>query len=144
MRGKSIFTVVVLLMVILNAMQMNAQTTSNSEGKVDGGMMVRIAEIEIFPEYLQEYRSILKTEASASIDIEPGVLAIFPMYEQANPNHFRLVEIYASQVAYQAHLKTPHFLHYKSSTSKMVKSLKLVDMQSLDPSSMKMIFKKIQ
>jgi quinol monooxygenase YgiN len=107
-------------------------------------MMVRISEIEILPAYLDEYMTILKTEAAASVEKEPGVLAIFPMRVKEQPTQIRIVEIYADSSAYQSHLKTAHFLQYKTSTLKMVKSLKLVDMQALDPDTMAKIFKKLK
>ncbi|MBO0948423.1 carboxymuconolactone decarboxylase family protein [Fibrella forsythiae] len=106
--------------------------------------MVRIAELEIVPDYLDEYKAILKEESAKSVQLEPGVIAIFPMFEKERPTQIRLVEIYASQAAYQAHLKTPHFQHYKTGTMKMVKSLKLIDMDSLDPASMLDVFKKLK
>jgi 4-carboxymuconolactone decarboxylase len=105
-------------------------------------MMVRISEIEIMPEYLKEYNTILKEEASASVKLEAGVIAIFPMSQRESPTQIRIIEIYADKTAYQSHLKTPHFQHYKTSTLKMVKSLKLVDMEPLDREAMLEIFKK--
>lgn len=54
----------------------------------------------------------------------------------------RILEIYASEEAYQQHLKTDHFLRYKQGTLHMVKSLKLPTMQPLGPEAMKLIFKK--
>lgn len=107
-------------------------------------MMVRIAELDIVPDYLDEYKAILKEEAAASVKTEPGVIAIFPMYEKEKPTQFRLIELYASQAAYQSHLKTPHFQHYKTATLKMVKSLKLISMDSLDPETMLELFKKLK
>lgn len=106
-------------------------------------MMVRISEIEILPEYLEEYNAILKQEASASVKLEAGVIAIFPMYQKESPAQIRIIEMYADKAAYQSHLKTPHFLHYKTTTLKMVKSLKLVDMESLDKGTMLEIFRKL-
>ncbi|WP_432711832.1 carboxymuconolactone decarboxylase family protein [Pedobacter sp.] len=106
-------------------------------------MMVRIAEIEIVPQYLADYLSILKKEAANSVKIEPGVIAIFPMNQQENPTQIRIVEIYANKAAYQAHLQTPHFQYYKTNTLKMVKSLKIVEMNSLDKETMTEIFKKL-
>ncbi|WP_292010882.1 carboxymuconolactone decarboxylase family protein [Chryseobacterium sp.] len=110
---------------------------------IENDMMVRISEIEIVPEFLEEYNSILKEEASASVKLEKGVIAIFPMYQKENPGQIRIVEIYADKEAYQFHLQTPHFQHYKTSTLKMVKSLKLVDMESLDKETMSRIFEKL-
>ncbi|MES2238956.1 MAG: carboxymuconolactone decarboxylase family protein [Bacteroidota bacterium] len=107
-------------------------------------MMVRISEIEILAEYLEEYNSILKEEASVSVKIEPGVIAIFPMYQKENPTQIRIIEMYADKDAYQSHLQTPHFQHYKTTTLKMVKDLKLINMESLDKETMLEIFKKLK
>lgn len=104
--------------------------------------LVRISEIEILPEFLEEYKEILKEESAASVKLEPGVVAIFPMFEKENPTQIRILEIYASRKAYESHLKTPHFQKYKTTTLKMVKSLKLVDMQTLDALTMTKIFEK--
>lgn len=111
---------------------------------IEPDMMVRIAEIEIFPEFLEEYVAILKEEATASVNIEQGVIAIFPMCQKENPTQIRLVEIYANRAAYESHLKTPHFQQYKTSTIKMIKSLKLIDMKSLDSEITSLIFKKVK
>ena len=110
---------------------------------VNEDMMTRISEIEIVPQYLAEYNAILKEEAAASVKLEPGVIAIFPMYRQDSPTQIRIIEIYASKAAYQSHLQTPHFQHYKTTTLKMVKSLNLVDMNGLDKETMLDIFKKL-
>ncbi|WP_093026050.1 carboxymuconolactone decarboxylase family protein [Pustulibacterium marinum] len=106
-------------------------------------MMVRISEIEIVPEFLEQYKAILKEEAAASVHIEPGVVGIFPMFQKETPNQVRIVEIYADKNAYQSHLQTPHFKNYKETTLEMVKSLKLVDMDVLDTQTMLAIFSKL-
>ena len=106
-------------------------------------MMIRISEIEIEPEYLNEYLEILKEEAKASVELEPGVISIYPMSQKENPTEIRILEIYADKKAYEAHLETPHFKHYKTTTLKMVKSLKLIDMNAIDGQTMPIIFKKI-
>ncbi|NPE47844.1 antibiotic biosynthesis monooxygenase [Sphingobacterium sp. arapr2] len=107
-------------------------------------MMVRISEIEIQPEYLEEYKAILKEESAASVEVEPGVIAIFPMYQKEHPTQVRIIEIYANKAAYQSHLQTPHFQHYKTTTLDMVKSLKLVDMNGIDQETMLNIFSKLK
>ena len=117
--------------------------TSNSISAQKKDMMIRISEIEIYPEYLSQYKAILKEESSASVKLEPGVLAIFPMYQKKDSTQIRILEMYEDNDAYQSHLKTPHFLKYKTSTVKMVKSLKLIDMDAIDPESMKMLFRKM-
>ena len=126
------------LILIISSKTMDAQNKT-----IKNEMMVRISEIEISPEYLSEYNLILKEEAAASVKLEPGVIAIFPMFQKETPTQIRIIEIYADQAAYQAHLKTPHFQHYKAATLKMVKSLTLVDMESIDKETMQQIFKKL-
>lgn len=107
-------------------------------------MMVRIAEIELDSKYVEEYKAILKEESRASVELEPGVIAIYPMYQQESPTQIRLLEIYADKEAYESHLKTPHFQKYKTSTLKMVKSLKLIPMEALDAEAMPLLFRKLK
>ena len=45
--------------------------------------------------------------------------------------------------AYEAHLKTPHFQKYKTTTLKMVKALRLIDMNAIDPQTMPEVFSKM-
>ena len=107
-------------------------------------MMIRISEIEIDSSYIQEYNNILQEESRASVQLEPGVIAIYPMYQKKNPTQIRILEIYANRKAYELHLKTPHFQKYKTSTLKMVKSLKLFDMDNIDSDTMVEIFRKLK
>ena len=92
-------------------------------------MIVRIAEIEVYPQYMKEYLAFANEVDRLSIEREPGVICLYPM-------------IYASDEAYQQHLKTDHFQKYKQGTLHMVKDLKLPTMKPLDPETMKLIFKK--
>jgi quinol monooxygenase YgiN len=114
---------------------------SAAEAQVKG-LLVRLAEIEIDSGHLEEYAALLKEEAEASVRLEPGVISIFPMFQKDNPTEIRILEIYASQEAYEAHLQTPHFKKYKTTTLEMVKSLKLIDMEPLDTQTMDEVFKK--
>jgi quinol monooxygenase YgiN len=107
-------------------------------------MMVRISEIQIHADHLERYKAVLEEEAEASVRLEPGVIAIFPMVQREKDTEFRILEIYADRQAYEAHLKTPHFLKYKTTTLHMVKSLKLVDMQAIDAKTMAGMFSKVK
>ena len=106
-------------------------------------LMIRLSEIEIDSVYLKEYNSILQEESRASVQLEPGVIAIYPMFQKANPTQIRILEIYASKEAYESHIKSTHFQKYKTSTLNMVKSLKLVDMNAIDPQTMAELFRKM-
>ena len=105
-------------------------------------MLVRIAEIEVYPQYLSEYLAFANEVDRLSVEREPGVICLFPMQSAEDPTLIRILEIYASEDAYQSHLKTDHFQKYKQGTLHMVKDLKLPAMEPLDPETMKLIFKK--
>lgn len=121
-----------------------SKMSSQKKGFKAEEMMIRIAELEIDSAYLDEYIAILKAESAASVRLEPGVICIYPMFQKENPTEIRLLEIYASKEAYEAHLQTPHFQHYKTTTLKMVKSLKLIEMEAIDAETMPQIFFKLQ
>lgn len=116
---------------------------SSRSTRQDTGMLVRLSELEIEPAFLSEYLSILQEEAGASMRLEPGVISILPMQQQETPTQIRILEVYASRAAYEAHLQTPHFKYYKTGTAHMVKSLRLVDMTALDSEAMPIIFRKL-
>ena len=105
-------------------------------------MIVRLAEIEVYPEHLQEYLKFAYEVDRQSVEREPGVICLFPMLSAEDSTQIRILEIYASEEAYQSHIKTEHFQKYKQGTLHMVKSLKLPTMRPLDPETMKLIFNK--
>ena len=107
------------------------------------GIMIRLAKIEVDSVYLQEYLQILNKEAKTSVLNEDGVICILPMMIDENPTSIRLIELYANRKAYEDHLKTPHFLAYKTSTLHMVKSLELIDMKAFDQEILLSIFEKM-
>ena len=110
----------------------------------DGTMLVRIAEIEVYPEYLTEYLAAATEIQQKSLAEEPGVLCLFPTQMKSDSTQFRILEIYASQEAYQHHIQTAHFQKYKQGTLHMVKALKLQDLTPLDRETMSKIFTKIR
>ena len=95
--------------------------------------LVRLSKIIVDPAQLDAYNVFLKEEIEASMRLEPGVLTLYTTYEKDAPHHVTILEIYADSVAYESHLKTPHFQKYKQGTIEMVQELKLVDVKPLIP-----------
>jgi quinol monooxygenase YgiN len=95
--------------------------------------MVRLAKLVIDSIQLEKYKTSLKEEIEASVQLEPGVLTLYAVAEKNNPTHITILEIYADTVSYKAHLQTPHFIKYKNGTKDMVKSLELVETIPLVP-----------
>ena len=140
--GKKFATLCILpLAAVSGCMSLNApDQVDNSKGAET--MQVRIAELEILPEWLDAYLEAAGAVGAESVAKEPGVVCIFPMQKKESPTSIRIVEIYRSEEAYKAHLATPHFRKYKDGTPHMIKSLKLVPMRPLDVDGMKQIFSK--
>ncbi|WP_316848715.1 putative quinol monooxygenase [Pedobacter agri] len=87
----------------------------------------RIAKIEVYPEYLEQYKSALAEHAKAAVSLEPGVIALQAVYDKSDPLKVTVFEVYASEKAYSQHLQAKHFLKYKNGTIKMVKKLELIE-----------------
>ena len=115
---------------------------TNDQLQMTNDLIVRIAEIEVNEGHLEEYLAAAHNVGTKSVEIEPGVICIFPMQVKDSPNTIRILEIYRDDEAYQAHLQTPHFLEYKQGTLHIVKSLQLVATEPLAPEAMPLIFKK--
>ena len=135
---KKLFLMLLALVLSITAVAQEKATSVNSYET----MIVRLAEIEVYPEHLQEYLKFANEVDRQSVEREPGVVCLFPMQSAEDSTQIRILEIYASEEAYQSHIKTEHFLKYKQGTLHMVKSLKLPTMQPLDPETMRLIFNK--
>ena len=135
---KKLFLMLFALVLSITAVAQEVATPVNYKT-----MIVRLAEIEVYPEYLQEYLKFANEVDRQSVEREPGVICLFPMQSAEDSTQIRILEIYASEEAYQSHIKTEHFQKYKQGTMHMVKSLKLPTMQPLDPETMKLIFNKM-
>lgn len=133
---KSLFILTVLF--FMGGMPLNAQELSTN----NNGMIVRISEIEVYPEYLDEYLIFAKEVAEASVKNEKDVVSIYPMAVIKDNNQIRILEIYRNQEAYKKHIESAHFKKYKEGTLHMVKSLDLVDTYQIAPDNFKRIFKK--
>ena len=90
---------------------------------------IQIAEIDIDPAQLESYKAAVQEQIEAAIRLEPGVLVLYSVSNKDNPAHVTVFEIYRDREAYLAHLQEPHFLKYKATVEKMVKSLKLIPVE---------------
>lgn len=96
-----------------------------------GGVIVRIAELDIDPAHLDAYELALKEEIETSIRIEPGVLTLYAVSLKEHPEQIRLFEMYRDAASYESHLQSPHFKAYKARTQPMVKGLRLIETEPI-------------
>ena len=80
-------------------------------------MYVIVVPIQIKPEFKEQYISGLIENAQGAINNEPGCLR-FDLIQDANDsNRVWLYEVYTDESAFQAHLKSPHFLKLQAASS---------------------------
>jgi quinol monooxygenase YgiN len=118
------------LVLFINIIAMACSTNRPAENK---NHLVRLAKLVIDSSQLANYKTLLKEGVETAVRVEPGVLTLYAVSEKENPTHITILEIYADSAAYEAHLKTPHFIKYKTATKDMVKSLELVATDPLVP-----------
>lgn len=135
MVGKFFHRVATALELLFLSLPMHAQTTSTAP-------MVRLAEVEVHSDKVDAFLRVADEVAQASVRTEPGVLALYPVRVKGTTSTFRVIEVYRDQEAYEAHLKTPHFLRYKEASLPLVASLRLLDTESLVPELLPEILKK--
>lgn len=90
------------------------------------GKYVQLAEIEIDPAQLEDYKAAVREQIETAVRVEPGILVLYAVSEKDNPTHIRVFEIYRDVDAYKSHLEFAHFKKYKATSEKIVRSLKLV------------------
>ena len=124
-------TVKQLLLLGTSALVCSIVSTGHHAYAESQGRVVRIAELEIDPAQLESYKAALKEEIEISIRVEPGVLTLYAVSIRDQPARILIFETYADEVAYKAHLETPHFKNYKTTTQAMVKSLRLIETEPI-------------
>lgn len=89
--------------------------------------LIRVAQIQVDPKQLEQYRDASRRIVEESVAQEPGVLAFYALERRDVPGKFFVVEIYRDDRAYQSHLQTQSFRNYKAAVAGIVQSLELID-----------------
>lgn len=112
-----------------------AALTGCASHKEDRMPFVRIAELEIDPARLEDYKAAVREEMEASVRVEPGVIAIYAVAIKGEPHKLRFFEIYADEAAYHSHIASPHFRKYVAATGDMITSRRLIDTEPVQLSA---------
>jgi amidohydrolase 2 len=128
-----------------NAHRLFGDTTASqpnvaAKTMIDSFLLVRLAEIEVYPEAVNTYMEAAHRVMQASLAEERGVICLFPNRLKEDATRIRILEVYASDEAYRHHITTPHFLRYKAETQAMVKSLVLHDLTPVDSATIRQLF----
>jgi quinol monooxygenase YgiN len=116
---KKAFVTLLLSFVLMNASAQSNQTVT------------RIAIIKIDPPQLAAYKKLLKEQMETAVRVEEGVISYYVYADKADATKITIVEVYASDSAYQKHRESPHFKKYKAAVNDMVKSLELSEVDTI-------------
>ena len=97
--------------------------------------IIRLSKVEVDSAYLDEYMRYATEVGEISLRTEPGVLTMYALQEKENPCNITILETYASQEAYRSHIASAHFQKYKLGTLHMVKNLRILDQNELNPAN---------
>jgi (4S)-4-hydroxy-5-phosphonooxypentane-2,3-dione isomerase len=73
------------------------------------------------------FRKLIDQNAQNSLDLEPGCRRFDVLVPLNKPNTVFLYEIYDDKAAFEAHLKSAHFLTFNQKSSSLVHSKSVVD-----------------
>jgi len=113
-------------LLIFSASMLASAAAPAAQGEEAQGRYVQIAEIEVDPAQIENFRAAVNQQIEAAIQTEAGVLVLYAVTERDDASRVRVFEVYRDAAAYRAHLEAPHFKKYKATTETMVRSLKLV------------------
>ena len=108
-------------------MQSSGLWTAAGHAQNDGAPYVRIAQLDVDPQRLAEFKTVLEQSVSISVRVEPGVYTLYAVALKAHPNRFLVFEMYKDEATYAAHRETPHFRTFFEATQTMVTSRTFLD-----------------
>jgi quinol monooxygenase YgiN len=117
---QAVFTGTLMLMAVFTLVRFTHAENPNTR-------VVRLAELEIDPAKVEQYKAALREEISSSVRLEPGVITLYAVSVKNHPEQVRLFEMYADQAAYESHIQSAHFKKYKAETQSIVRSLRLLE-----------------
>jgi quinol monooxygenase YgiN len=77
-------------------------------------MFAILVQVEVKPEFLDEFRGAIRDNAANSVAHDPGCLRFDVAAVAEARNRFVFYEVYTSEAAWQAHRESAHFLAYKT------------------------------
>ena len=80
---------------------------------------INAVELDIVPADLEKFKAAIQKNAAASVK-EPGCRQFDVLFEDGNPHHVFLYEVYDDAAALDSHRQQPHFKTYWETTAPMI------------------------
>ncbi|MFZ6760199.1 putative quinol monooxygenase [Undibacterium sp. Ji50W] len=82
---------------------------------------VRWSELEVDPDHLERFKVLGEANVRETRRNDPGVLAFYWAGEKDHPNRIRVLEVYADESAYAAHLASAHYQQFRDASWPLLK-----------------------
>src|SRR3954451_24310161 len=92
-------------LLIFGASMLASAVAPAAHGEEAQRRYVQIAEIEVDPAQIENYRAAVNEQIEAAIRTEPGVLVLYAVAERDDATRVRLFEVYRDTAAYRAQSK---------------------------------------
>lgn len=73
-------------------------------------MYCLLLKTQLKPGSLEAFMEAMRINAAASVRDEPGCLVFDVLRDRSDPERVWLYEVYIDEAAFEAHMRTPHFL----------------------------------
>ena len=83
-------------------------------------MYIVTVSFEIKAKHQTEFNQLMRDNAKASVDNEPGCLQFDICSNAASDKQVFLYEVYTSREAFEEHLQSAHFIDFNAATTHMV------------------------
>ncbi|MBX6321000.1 MAG: antibiotic biosynthesis monooxygenase [Rhodospirillaceae bacterium] len=91
------------------------------------GSFVIIVEFRLAPGAREELLRLIADNANASVREEPGCRRFDVLTPVGEPDRVVLYEIYDDRAAFEAHLRTSHFLRFNEASGPLIVDRKIVE-----------------
>lgn len=88
-------------------------------------MFAVVVSLALKPGMAPQFLPLIRENAAASLREEEGCMQFDVCTDADRQDEVFLYELYTDQQAFQAHLKTEHFLHFDAATVEMVATKKV-------------------
>ncbi|GGX09432.1 hypothetical protein GCM10007242_14240 [Pigmentiphaga litoralis] len=90
---------------------------------------LQLAILDMDATRLDAFKVAAAEHAAAAGQAEPDLLALYAVSERDNPGRVRVLEIYANEAAYRAHLASSHYQTFASTIRPMLTDRRLLALQ---------------
>lgn len=85
-------------------------------------MYVITVELDVLPDFKENYRTVIEQQAKTSVEREDGCLKFEVSISEDDPNRFLLYEVYKDKKAFKTHIEQPHSKENGAKTKPWIKS----------------------